>query len=134
MNFFPLFFTALPIALAVDLVWIGLVANKFYSSQLGDLFSPTVQWVPAVIFYVIFIAAVTFFVIQPAVQANSWVQALLWGAFFGLAAYATYDLTNLAVIRDWPLFMSIVDIAWGTFFTAGISTATYFIATTFFTR
>lgn len=134
MQFTTLFLTALPVALVIDLLWIGVVAQKFYRSQLGDLFSPTVNWAPALIFYVIFIAALTFFVIQPAVAAGSWTQALLWGAFFGLAAYATYDLTNLAVIRNWPLLMSVVDIVWGTVMSAGIATATYFIATAFFGR
>lgn len=134
MNFFALFFTALPIAFVIDMLWIGVVANRFYREQMGELFAPTIQWVPAVLFYLIFIAALTFFVIQPAVTNGSWTQALLWGAFFGLTAYATYDLTNLAVTRNWPLLMSIVDLVWGTVMSAGIATATYFIATTFFGR
>ncbi len=134
MHYVPIFFTAFVIAFIVDILWIGVVANRFYRSELGDLFAPNVQWVPALIFYVIFIAALTFFVIAPSVAAGSWTQALLWGAFFGLAAYATYDLTNLAVIKNWPLVMSLVDMAWGTFLSAGVSTATYFVVTAFVGR
>ena len=114
-----LFLIALPIGLLVDLLWIGVVANRFYRSELGELFAPQVNWTAALIFYVVYIAGLVFFVLSPAIAKQSLLYAVLAGAFFGLIAYATYDLTNLATVRNWPLLMS------GT---------TYLIATTFFGR
>ena len=124
------FVIALPIGLAIDLLWIGVVANKFYRSQLGGMFTDSVNWAPALIFYCIYIAGLVYFVINPAIGAGSLMRAVLVSAFFGLIAYATYDLTNLAVLRNWPLTMSLVDMAWGVFMTATVSGATYLIATT----
>lgn len=133
-NTIVLYLIAFPIAFIVDLLWIGVVANRFYRESLGEMFAPSVNWVPAVIFYLIYIAGLVFFVISPAIAKHSFVYAVGAGAFLGLIAYATYDLTNLAVIRNWPLLMSVVDIAWGVFMTALTSGATYLIATSFFGR
>lgn len=126
--FLTLFLTALPIALVIDLLWIGVVANRFYRDSLGELFAPNVNWVAALIFYAIFIAALTFFAIMPAIEAGSVWRAVMLGAFLGLTAYATYDLTNLAVIRNWPVFMSLVDMLWGTVMSASIAGITYLVA------
>lgn len=125
---------ALPIMLVIDLIWIGVVANRFYHESLGPLFAETILWVPALIFYLIYIAGLSFFVLSPALEKHSLMYAVLAGAFFGLVAYSTYDLTNLAIIKNWPLLMSVIDIAWGTFLTALTSGAVYLIATTFFGR
>lgn len=83
-------------------------------------------------FYLFFVAALIFFVVDPAVVKGSWFNALLFGAFFGFICYATYDLTNQATIKDWPLLVTIVDLAWGTFFSAIVSLTTYFIYQKFF--
>lgn len=129
MHYLTLYLVALPIALLIDLLWIGVIANRFYREQLGSLFAPQVSWIPALIFYLIFVAALVYFVIAPAVEIGSLMRAVVLGAFLGLMAYATYDLTNLAVIKDWPVYMSIVDMVWGTVMTASVSGATYVIAT-----
>lgn len=129
-----LFLIALPIGLLVDLLWIGVVANRFYRSELGELFAPQVNWTAALIFYAIYVAGLVFFVLSPAIVKQSLLYAVFAGAFFGLIAYATYDLTNLATVRNWPLLMSLVDIAWGVFMTAFVSGTTYLIATSFFGR
>jgi uncharacterized membrane protein len=78
--------------------------------------------------YILFIAGLVVFVISPAVEKHSWVHALMFGAFFGLITYATYDLTNLATMKDWPILVTIVDLIWGTILAASISCITYFIA------
>ncbi len=104
----------LAIFFAVDMVWLGLVAKGFYRRQLGDLLSPTVTWPAAILFYLLFIAGLQFFVVAPALRNGGAVQALWQGAFFGLIAYATYDLTNLATLKGWPLAVTLVDLAWGT--------------------
>ncbi len=124
-----LYAIALPICFLLDLVWIGFVANGFYRTQLGELMKTNITWSAAISFYVLFIIGLVFFVIAPAVEKQSLLYALGAGAFFGLIAYATYDLTNLATIKNWPLIVSIVDMVWGAVLAAIVSGATYFIAT-----
>ena len=87
-----------------------------------------INWTAAISFYLLFIVGLVLFVIAPAIEKNSWAHALLFGALFGLITYATYDLTNLATLKDWPLLVTIVDLAWGAVLAALVSTATYFIA------
>lgn len=134
MNYIPLFLVALPITFIIDIVWIGLVANRFYKQEMGDMFADPINWVPAVLFYIIYLAGLMFFVVEPALVKHSLMYAVLAGAFFGLVAYATYDLTGLAVIRNWSTLLTVVDMAWGTFLTASVSGVTYLIATSFLGR
>jgi uncharacterized membrane protein len=124
-----LFLIALPVFFVIDMAWLGVVARNFYRAQLGDLMRTEVNWVAAMIFYLLFIVGLVVFVIGPAVDAGSWMQALGRGALFGLVAYATYDLTNLATLRDWPLTMTIIDLAWGAALAASVSVTTYAIGT-----
>jgi uncharacterized membrane protein len=126
--FLKLFFIALPVFLVIDMAWLVLVAKNFYQKQIGFLMKPEVNWLAAIIFYLLFIAGLVTFVIAPAFEKHSWVHALLFGALFGLITYATYDLTNLATLKDWPLMVTIVDLIWGTVLAASISVVTYLIA------
>jgi uncharacterized membrane protein len=126
--FIKLYAIALPVFFAIDMVWLGLVAKNFYRSQIGTLMKPDVNWIAAIIFYFLFIFGLVIFVITPAVEKGSWTYALLFGALFGLVCYATYDLTNLAVAKDWPLLVTIVDLVWGAVLAASVSIVTYFIA------
>jgi uncharacterized membrane protein len=89
---------------------------------------PEINWFAAIIFYLLFIAGLVTFVISPAIAKHSLVHAILFGALFGLITYATYDLTNLATLKDWPLLVTVVDLIWGTVLAASISTVTYIIA------
>jgi len=130
--FLKLFLIALPVFIALDLLWLGVVARGFYFKQLGPLMKTDINWTAAAAFYFIFIAGLVFFVIAPAVAKGSWTQALVFGALFGFIAYATYDLTNLATLKDWPLLLSLVDMVWGAVIAASVSTATYIVATKFF--
>jgi uncharacterized membrane protein len=126
--FLKLFLIALPIFFVIDMAWLILVAKKFYQQQIGFLMKPDINWFAAIIFYLLFIAGLVIFVISPAVEKQSWVHAILFGALFGLITYATYDLTNLATMKDWPLLVTLVDLIWGTVLAASISGLTYFIA------
>lgn len=126
--FIKLFAIALPVFFAIDMIWLGFVAKNFYRAQIGTLMKSDVNWTAAVIFYLIFITGLIVFVIAPAMEKGSWTHALLFGALFGLVCYATYDLTNLAVTKDWPLIVTIVDLAWGALLAASVSVITYFIA------
>jgi uncharacterized membrane protein len=126
--FIKLFLIALPVFFAIDIVWLVFVAKKFYQEQIGFLMRPDVNWIAAIVFYLLFIAGLVTFVITPAIEKQSWLHALLYGAFFGLVTYATYDLTNLATTKDWPLLVTIVDLIWGTVLAASVSVLVYLIA------
>ncbi len=125
--FTKLYFIALPVFFAMDMVWLGLIAKNFYRAQIGALMKVDVNWLAAIIFYLIFIAGLVVFVIKPAVAQHSWTHALLYGALFGFVCYATYDLTNLAIAKDWPLAVTLIDLAWGAILAASVATITYFI-------
>jgi uncharacterized membrane protein len=126
--FIKLYLIALPVFFAIDMVWLGLVAKNFYAKYIGFLMTPDVNWAAAIIFYLLFIAGAVVFVITPALEQNSWVHALFLGALFGLITYATYDLTNLATIKNWPLIVTVVDLVWGMSLSALVSIISFFIA------
>jgi len=108
-----LYVLTVPIFFIIDLLWLGVVARGFYRRQLDFILSPQVNWAAAVVFYLIYIAGILFFAVRPAMTNNSWGQAAVLGALFGFFTYATYDLTNLATIKNWPLIIVVVDIIWG---------------------
>jgi uncharacterized membrane protein len=112
--YLKLYLATLIIFLTVDLVWLGLVARPFYEQQLGVLLVPTPNWVVALAFYLLFNVGLLVFVVGPSLPTNSLTPTLLRAALFGLVTYATYDLTNLATLKDWPLLITVVDMLWGT--------------------
>lgn len=120
--FVTAFVSAAIVFLALDAVWLKTMAPILYRPAIGHLMRPDFALVPAAAFYVIFIVGVVTFVVLPAREATS---ALARGALFGLVAYATYDLTNQATLRDWPWSVTLADLAWGAFVTAIASVASY---------
>lgn len=123
------YFGALVAFTLLDLIWLGLIARGWYAEQLGDLMRPQTNWAAAVPFYLIYIAGIVFFAVAPALDgAGGWQSAALRGAALGFLAYATFDLTAAAVLRDWPLPMTFVDLAWGTVLTAGAATGGFLAA------
>ena len=126
--FIKLYAIAFAVFFAMDMVWLGLVAKNFYRNQIGFLMKDEINWIAAIFLYLLFIVGLVLFVITPAMEKNSWMHALLFGALFGLITYATYDLSNLATLKDWPLLVTIVDLAWGATLAASVSTLSYFIA------
>lgn len=129
--FLKLYLIALTVFLGIDMIWLNLIAKNFYAKQIGYLMAKNPNIYAALIFYLIFIAGLVFFVVSPAVDKKMWTQALLAGAFFGLVTYSTYDLTNLATVKNWPLVITIVDLIWGMVVSATVSVITYFIALKF---
>lgn len=115
---------------AVDMLWLGVIARGFYARRLGHLMAARVNWTAAIVFYLMFIAGLLFFAVVPGLQAGSFGRALLLGALYGLLTYATYDLTNLATLRDWPLLLTFVDIAWGVTLSSLVTTAAYWAGKT----
>lgn len=113
-----LYFLTLFIFLAVDSLWLGVVAPGFYRAQIGHLMAETPNLPAAAIFYLLFIGGLVYFVVEPSLHIGTIWDVVVRGALFGLVMYATYDLTNLATLREWPLLVTVVDLAWGTVLTA----------------
>ena len=120
------FLTAI-VFFAIDMTWLGFIAKDFYRKYLGGFLSDTVNWPAAFIFYFIFIIGIIIFCIMPAIEKQSVSKAIVMGALFGFFTYATYDLTNLATLRNWPLTIVLVDIIWGMFLTAMVSITGFYI-------
>ncbi len=111
----------------IDGIWLSFVANKLYRSQLGLLLLDKPNLPAAIAFYLIFLVGLVVFVINPAMQSNDWKVAAILGALFGFVTYATYDLTNLATLKGYPLTITVVDLIWGTVLTASVSVAGFLI-------
>ncbi|MEQ8359530.1 MAG: DUF2177 family protein [Cytophagales bacterium] len=112
---------------AVDMLWLGLLAKNLYRKYLGGFLADNVNWIAAIVFYLLFIIGIFVFVILPAVERNSLARAAVLGALFGFFTYATYDLTNLATLKDWPLTIVFIDIIWGAVLTSTVGIAGFLI-------
>lgn len=129
-QFIKLFFTSAVIFLVVDIFWLMFAYKKIYQQYIGSLIGEF-HVIPAIVFYIIYIAALTFFVLIPGIEKSSLSYVVLAGAFLGMVCYSTYDLTNLASIKNWSLTVTVVDIIWGSFVTSLSATLTYLIITNF---
>jgi uncharacterized membrane protein len=110
-----LYLITLVVFFVIDMIWLGVVAKGFYRRYLGEFMSPKVNWTAAMLFYLLFIVGLLVFVIRPALAGGApLINALFYGALLGLVSYATYDLTNLATMKGWPLIVTVVDLIWGT--------------------
>jgi len=124
VSFLKLYTGALFVFFAIDLTWLGVIARRFYAEQMGHLTRPDVRWGPAVLFYLIYVAAIVILCVKPGLERDSVGRAAAMGALFGLAAYAAFDLTSLALLKDFPMKGAVVDLLWGTVLTATVSGAT----------
>ncbi len=128
LRFFAAYVCTAAILFPLDLAWIGGIARNFYRDGLGPIMAERPNIGVAVAFYVLYVVGLSLFVVVPALTANAWKHALVWGALFGFFAYATYDLTNLATLAQFPARIAIVDMAWGTFLSSVSCTAGFFLA------
>ena len=126
--YLKLYLATLAVFFAIDMLWLGLIARSFYRKHIGFIMAPSPNWTAAIIFYLIFVAGLIFFAVAPGLQAGSFGKTILLGALYGFITYATYDLTNLATLKDWPVFLTLVDILWGTILAILVSSSSYFIA------
>lgn len=110
------------------MVWLGYLAKGFYRNNLGAIVSPTVNWPAAIGFYLVYIVGILIFSVIPALEKDSALRAAQLGALFGFFTYATYDLTNLATIKEWPLRVAVVDIIWGVVLCTTVATASFYVA------
>jgi uncharacterized membrane protein len=123
--FFKLYAVAVIAFLAIDLIWLGVVARSFYQAQMGHLMRANVNWPAAIVFYLVFVSGIVVLVVWPAVEQQSLARAVMLGALFGLVTYAAYDLTNLATLEGFPLTVALVDLAWGAVLCATVSAVTF---------
>lgn len=122
INYFYAYITSFITMAVIDAAWLGLIAPSFYKKHIGFIMTDKPNWIAAVAFYIIFILGVTVFVVYPGWKnAESLLHIGLLGALFGLATYATYDLTNQATLKNWPYIVTFVDLLWGTVLTATVS-------------
>jgi uncharacterized membrane protein len=111
--------------LALDILWLTTIALKFYREQLGPMLLDKPSLPIAAAFYLIYVGAIVALAVLPALNGGTWVNALVAGAILGVAAYGTYDITNLATLKGWPVILSATDLAWGTALTAVSATFGY---------
>lgn len=112
---------------AIDLLWLGLIAKNLYNRQLGHVLAPQVNWTAALIFYFLFIIGILIFAVIPALTRDNFQYALIYGVLFGFFTYATYDLTNLATLKDWPIKIVLIDIVWGMILTGSTASAGFYL-------
>lgn len=111
----------------LDYVWLGFIAKKLYYAEMGKLLLDKPNMPAALVFYLVYVIGVLVFVVNPALARDSWTYALGMGALFGLVAYATYDLTNLATMKDFPLKIVVIDLIWGMAITTATAVGAFFI-------
>jgi uncharacterized membrane protein len=129
VNYPALYMIALMTFVAIDGLWLGLIAKNLYATELKGLMTNQVKWGAAVLFYILFIGFLIYFAIDPALQGQSAAIAMQKGALFGLATYATYDLTNYATLKGFPLKIVIIDLIWGTVLSASVASVAYLVYT-----
>lgn len=113
--------------LMIDMLWLGVIAKNIYQKYLGGFLTDSVNWTAAFIFYFLFVIGISIFVIYPAVNKGSVSYAIFMGALFGFFTYATYDLTNLATLKGWPVPIVIIDIIWGSVLSAAVGLSGFYI-------
>ncbi len=117
--------------LALDLVWLSTMGDRLYRPQLGLILANEFRLGPALAFYALYLFGVTYFAVFQAMNSGGWRKAALNGALLGLVAYGTYDLTNQATLIQWPVLVTVIDLAWGAFLTAFAAVAGYQVARSF---
>ncbi len=124
MDIILTYIIALIIFLVIDFFWLRFIAKKLYDNMIGFILKENFNLTAALVFYIFYIAALVFFVIEPAAR---WQSALFPGLFFGLVTYGTYDMTNLATLKNWPVKLTVIDIVWGSFLCGITSLLTFVI-------
>ncbi len=128
MKYFVPYVASLILFVGIDLIWLGFIAKDTYRAEMGSLITDNFNGWAAGAFYLLYPVGMVLFAVAPSLETGTWKDALLWGGLFGFFAYATYDLSNLAVLRGWPVRLTFIDLAWGTCLT-GVAAALAHVAT-----
>ena len=126
--YLKLYVLTVPVFFVIDIIWLGVIARGFYRRNLSFILSPDVNWAAAITFYLVYIAGIIIFAVRPALASDTLRDAALLGGLFGFFTYATYDLTNLATIKGWPLKIVVIDILWGTCLCMLVAVLSFLIA------
>jgi uncharacterized membrane protein len=129
MNIFLAYVGTLVIFAVIDTAWLGLMADRIYRPLIGPMLAENFRLAPAIAFYAVYAAGLTLFAVRPGLVEGGWTTAALWGGLFGLFAYATYDLTNLATLKAWSLRLALIDMAWGVCVSAAAAASACALAT-----
>jgi len=122
-----MYLIALLIFVVIDAIWLGVISKDLYKVEIGHLMADKPNLLVALIFYLLFLVGLVYFVINPSIEAESIVKLLVSASLFGFITYATYDLTNLATLKDWPIKITIIDLIWGSSLSTIVSLGTYYI-------
>ena len=123
-QFGKYYLIALLVFVILDAIWLGIISRNLYSKYLGYIMTETPNWIAAIIFYLLFIVGIIVFVVFPGIEEKNLWMSFGKAALFGLITYATYDLTNLATIKSWPIQITIIDLIWGTFLSSIVGVTT----------
>ncbi len=126
-TYISAYFFTLIAFLVIDFIWLSTMASRLYRPAIGDLLAENFRLAPAIIFYLIYAAGLTFLAVRPALISGQWTTALVYGAAVGFMAYATYDLTNQATLKSWSTTLTIADLLWGTFVSAAAAMIGYIV-------
>ncbi len=126
LRYIAAFIASGVVFILLDFLWLAVIAQKLYQREIGTLLLAKPNMVAAVAFYLTYLAGTLYFAVRPGLMAGSWTTALFTGAAFGLVAYATYDLTNMATLNGFSWTVVAADLAWGAFVTSAVATAGYF--------
>ena len=124
-----LYLLTLIVFVAIDVLWLTVISKNLYSTRLSHLLADNPKLLPAVLFYLIFVVGIIAFAVLPGYESQNIWKTIMLGALFGMLSYSTYDLTNLATLKNWPVSITIIDIIWGTTVSVLTSVAGYYIAT-----
>ena len=127
LNYLAVYFSFLISLVVIDLIWLLGIAKNLYRDDMGSLMATEPKLLAGLAFYLLYALGAAIFVIVPAISKQSWIHAVQYGALFGFFCYMTYDLTNLAVIRDFPVRLAFIDIAWGSAVTALCALIAYWV-------
>ncbi|NTE56905.1 DUF2177 family protein [Agrobacterium tumefaciens] len=126
-TYLAAYFLTLVAFLVIDFIWLSTMASRLYRPAIGDLLADNFRLAPAIVFYLVYVAGLTFLAVRPALLSGEWTTALLYGAVVGFMAYATYDLTNQATLKSWSTTLTVADLLWGTFVSAAAAAIGYLI-------
>lgn len=130
-KFFVAYLTVAAVFLAIDFIWLSRIAKQFYFSRLGELLLEKPNLGAAVAFYATYVIGIVIFAVAPALKSGSIMTAAIYGALFGFFTYATYDMTNYATLKNWPVSIVIVDIIWGTILACVSAVIGYLVSRSF---
>jgi uncharacterized membrane protein len=117
---------------AIDSIWLITMSTRLYKPEIGELMAENFRLGPAIVFYLLYIAGILIFAVQPALASGKWQTALVQGALFGFFCYMTYDMTNYATLKVWSLKVTVLDLMWGTFLTGSAATVGLLVTRRFF--